>query len=61
MENIALQSLQIFCIIVLHAEIATTFGSKMVKFSTHSTKVEKICELRKAIFLYTTFKLLLLL
>ncbi len=29
MENISLQSLQIFYIIVLRAEIDTTFGSKM--------------------------------
>ena len=36
---IALQNLQIFCIIILRAEIVTTFGSKMV-----------ICEIRKAIF-----------
>ena len=57
MENIALQSLQIFYIIVLRAEIATTFGSKMVEISTRNTKIWKICELRKYIFPYfTTFR-----
>ncbi len=33
-KNIALQSLQIFYIIVLRAEIVITFGSKMVTIST---------------------------
>ena len=37
-ENIALKSLQIFYIIVLRVEIATTFGSKRVKISTRNTK-----------------------
>ncbi len=30
-------------------EIVTTFGSKMVAISTRNTKIEKTCELRKAI------------
>ncbi len=47
---IALQNLQIFYIIVLRAEIATTFGSKMVTISTRSTKYRKFAKLRKAIF-----------
>ncbi len=38
MENIALQSLQNFYIIVLHVEIVHTFGTKMVAISTHYTK-----------------------
>ena len=42
----ASQSLQIFyIIIVLRAEVATTFGSKMVAISTLNTKTNKICEL----------------
>ncbi len=67
LENIALQILQIFYIIVLHAEIATTFGSKMVTISTCNTKIWKICELHMAIFsvFYSisrpNFKILLLL
>ena len=43
MENIALQTLQIFYIIVLRAEIATTFGSKMV---TNSHVIQKYRNLR---------------
>ena len=41
-----------FLIIVLaiRAEIAITIGSKMVAISTRNTKIQKICELRKAIF-----------
>ena len=37
-------------LIVLRAEIVTTFGSKMVTISARNTKTEKICELREAIF-----------
>ena len=37
LETIALQSLQIFHIIVLRAEIVTTFGSKMVTIFTRNT------------------------
>ncbi len=37
-ENIALQSLQIFYVIVLRAEIATIFGPKMVAISVHIIK-----------------------
>ncbi len=48
MKNIPLQSLQLFCIIELRADIATTFGSKIVTISTRNTKTQKICELRKA-------------
>ena len=71
MENIALQSLQLFYIIVLRAEIVTTFGSKMVTISTRNTKTYKVCELRKVIFsvfynisrsnfgIFTTFERLL--
>ena len=36
-ENIAFQCLQISYIIVLRAEIATTFGSKMVTIFTRNT------------------------
>jgi hypothetical protein len=46
-KYIALQSLYTF---VLRAEIATTFGPKMVAISARNTKVYKICELCKAIF-----------
>jgi hypothetical protein len=35
---------------VLRAEIATTFGPKMVAISARNTKVYKICKLCKAIF-----------
>ena len=41
-ENIALQSLLIFYIIVLRAEIVTTFDSKMVAISTRNTKAYNI-------------------
>ncbi len=39
-ENTALQSLQIFLLlVVLRAQIVTTFGSKMVTISTRNTKI----------------------
>ena len=41
-ENIALQSSQILHTFVLRAEIATTFGPKMVAISARNTKVYKI-------------------
>ncbi len=37
MENIVLQSLQIFYTIALHVEIATIFELKVVAISTRST------------------------
>ena len=39
MENIALQSLQIFYIIALRSKIAASFDSKMVAISTRNTKI----------------------
>ncbi len=48
MENIAFQSLQISVIIVLRAEIVTTFAHGNI--SARNAKTYKICELRKAIF-----------
>jgi hypothetical protein len=45
-----LQSSQILYTFVLRAEIATTFGPKMVAISARNTKVYKICEFCKAIF-----------
>ncbi len=41
MENIALQSLQIFYIIVLRREIATTFDSNILAISTCKYKTIK--------------------
>ncbi len=35
---------------ILRAEIAITFGSKMVAISTRDTRIYIICALRKAIF-----------
>jgi hypothetical protein len=49
-ENIALQGSHILYTLVLRAEIATTFGPKMVTISACNIKVYKICELCKAIF-----------
>jgi hypothetical protein len=49
-ENIALQSSQILYTFVLRAEIATTFGPKMVAISAPNRKVYKICKFCKAIF-----------
>ena len=43
-ENIALRSLHIFSIFVLHAQIVTIFGSKMVTISARNTNVLKICQ-----------------
>jgi hypothetical protein len=45
-----LQSSQILYTFVLRAEIATTFGPKMVAISARNTKVYKIYKLCKAIF-----------
>jgi hypothetical protein len=45
-----MQSSQILYTFVLRAEIATTFGPKMVTISARNTKVYKIYELCKAIF-----------
>ena len=39
MENIALKSLQVFYIIVLRREIATTFDSNILEISTCNTKL----------------------
>ena len=49
-ENVALRSSQILYTFVLRAEIATTFGPKMVAISARNTKVYKICKLCNAIF-----------
>jgi hypothetical protein len=51
-KYIALQSSQILYTFVLRAEIATTFGPKMVALSAaaRNTKVYKICKLYKATF-----------
>jgi hypothetical protein len=46
---IALQNSQILYTFVLRAEIATTFGPKMIAISARNTKVYKICKLCKAI------------
>ncbi len=51
MENIALQILQIFYIIVSPAEIATIIGSKMVTISTRNTKIYKFY-----LLYFTTFR-----
>ncbi len=48
-ENVALQISQILYTFVLHAEICTTFGSKVVQISVRNTKVYKIREICWAI------------
>jgi hypothetical protein len=55
-KYIALQSLQILYMFVLHMEIVTIFGLKMVTISARNTNIYKICKLlRKTIsFLYFT-------
>ena len=55
MENIAkLQSLLIFYIIVLRAEIATIFSSKIVAISIRNTNIENLRTLEGYIFPYFT-------
>jgi hypothetical protein len=49
-KYVASQSLQILYTFLMRAEIATTFGPKMVAISARNTKVHKICKLCKAIF-----------
>ena len=49
-KYVASQSLQILYTFLMRAEIATTFGPKMVAISARNTKVYKICKLCKAIF-----------
>jgi hypothetical protein len=49
MENIALRSLHILYMFVLHAEIVTIFEPKMVTISARNTNIYKICKLCKAI------------
>ena len=55
-ENIALQSLQIFYIIVLRAKIVTTFGSKMQQwqFPHVIQKYKKLANFARLYFLYFT-------
>jgi hypothetical protein len=45
-----MQSSQNLYTFALRAEIATTFGPKMIAISARNTKVYKICELCKTIF-----------
>ena len=57
MENISLTKFANFLIIVLHVEIATTFGSKMVAISTRNTIMRKFANFVRLYFLYfTTFR-----
>ncbi len=47
-----IQSLQIFYIIILRAEIAITFGSKMVAISRRNTKYRKSANFARLYFPY---------